>query len=143
MIRVLLVDDHQRFRSALRSRLETSANVSVVGEAGDARQALSKVAELAQGPQGPPDVVVMDLRLRGGVDGIEATRRLLAAHPDLRVLALSTHDDPAMVRGWAAIGGCGYMLKGDPLPALLNALHEAAAGRAVYSASLSTRGAPP
>jgi DNA-binding NarL/FixJ family response regulator len=85
----------------------------------------------------------MDLRLRGGVDGIEATRRLLAVHAGLRVLALSTHDDPVMVRGWRAIGGCGYMLKGDPLPELVHALREAAAGRAVYSASLPTGGTAP
>lgn len=128
MICVLLVDDHLRFRTALRARLEQSGTMAVVGEAGNAREAFDAICTVERQRGALPDVVVMDVCL-GGEDGIELTRRLLVRWPSLNVIALSTHDDPALVRAWIESGGCGYILKGDPLPELLCAISEAAAGR--------------
>ena len=139
MICVLLVDDHLRFRTALRARLERSGTMSVVGEASNAQEAFDAVCATRSQRGALPDVVVTDVRL-GDEDGMELTQRLLARWPKLNVIALSTHDDPALVRAWLEIGGRGYMLKGDPLPELLHAISEAAAGRGSYSGTLSLGG---
>lgn len=136
MICVLLVDDHLRFRTALRVRLEKSGCMRVVGEAGNSQQAFTAVCASEEQLGRLPDVVVMDVRL-GNEDGIELTQSLRKRWPSLKVIALSTHDDPALVRAWRQAGGCGYMLKGDPLPELLRAINEAAAGRGSYSGTLS------
>lgn len=104
MIRVLLVDDHTMVREALRTVLEQDKDLKVVGEAGDGEEALRLTQELA------PDVVVMDVALPGQ-SGIETTRRLLAKHPQVKVLALSTYLDRRIVQQMLDVGARGYIVK--------------------------------
>jgi two-component system NarL family response regulator len=104
MIRILLVDDHTMVREALRVVLEKDANMQVIAEVGDGETALRLADELA------PDVVVMDVALPGA-SGIETTRRLLAKHPNIRVLALSTYPDLGIVQQMLDAGASGYITK--------------------------------
>jgi DNA-binding NarL/FixJ family response regulator len=83
-VRVLLVDDHQIVRAGLRLLLERDQEIEVVGETGDGRSALQLAEELR------PDVLIMDITMPG-MNGIEATRQVLASCPDVKVLALSMH----------------------------------------------------
>ena len=90
MIRVCLVDDQTLVRQGIRSLLALDDGIEVVAEAGDGRQAVEMI------PQVRPDVVLMDIRMPS-VGGIEATRALLAEHPDTRVIMLTTFDDQELV----------------------------------------------
>ena len=92
----------------------------------------------AIGRSDAPCVILMDVNLPV-IDGIKATRRVsaLALAPAVQVLALSTHDDPTFVAAMMAGGACGYMLKDDLLDELVNAIHEVAAGRRVFSSALA------
>jgi DNA-binding NarL/FixJ family response regulator len=121
-IRVLIVDDHEIVREGLQTLLAEASDFEVVGTAGDGASAVS-LAEKEN-----PDVILMDL-LMPGLDGIEATRRILAQNPSARVLVLTTFADDQRVRDTIQAGATGYLLK-DVLKAdLLRALHDAAAGR--------------
>jgi DNA-binding NarL/FixJ family response regulator len=123
MIRVLLVDDHRLVRAGLTSLLSAAADVEIVGDAADGAQAL-EVAASAEA-----DVVLMDLSMPV-MDGVTATRQLLAAHPHLRVVVLTSFSDQARVRDALAAGAIGYVLK-DCLPEeLLAAVRSAAQGHA-------------
>ncbi len=121
MIRVLLVDDHHLVRVGLAALLAQAGEIVVVGEAEDGRAAITAVTSCA------PDLVLMDLSMPG-MDGIEATRAILAAHPGLRVLVLTSFADRDRVREAVAAGAIGYVLKDSHPDALLAAVRAAAAG---------------
>ncbi|KAF0163310.1 MAG: LuxR family transcriptional regulator [Rhodocyclaceae bacterium] len=104
MIRIMLVDDHTMVREALRTVLEQDKGMQVVAEVGDGETALRMAEELL------PDVVVMDVALPGQ-SGIETTRRLLAIHPEIKVLALSTYLDRRIVQQMLDAGARGYIVK--------------------------------
>lgn len=121
-IRVLIVDDHEIVREGLQTLLSEEADFEVVGMTGDGAAAVT----LAEAKR--PDVIVMDL-VMPGLNGIEATRRILAGNPGARVLVLTTFADDQRVREAIQAGAIGYLLK-DVLKAdLLRALRDAAAGR--------------
>ncbi len=120
-LRVLLVDDHQLMREGLRRILEGTSGILVVGEASNGGAALSAAAEFH------PDVVVMDVGM-SGMNGIEATQRLRAAHPAVRVVALSTHSDKRYVRNMIRAGASAYVLKESASDDLLRAVRAAARG---------------
>jgi DNA-binding NarL/FixJ family response regulator len=121
MIRVLLVDDHRLVRAGLTSLLRAAAGVEVVGEAADGAEALEVAAQVEA------DVVLMDLSMPV-MDGVTATRKLLAELPQLRVVVLTSFSDQARVRDALAAGAIGYVLK-DCLPdELLAAVRAAAQG---------------
>ena len=103
-IRILLVDDHAVVRQGFRMILAAQADMEIVGEAGNGREAIAKAAELH------PDVVVMDVAMPE-LNGIEATRRLAETSPQTRVLALSMHKDSVYVREILRAGARGYLLK--------------------------------
>jgi DNA-binding NarL/FixJ family response regulator len=103
-VRVLLVDDHALVRQGLRAVLATTAECEVVGEAATGEEAVERASDLH------PDVVVMDLSMPGA-GGVEATRRLRAELPDVRVLVLTTFSDDDRVRAALAAGATGYLLK--------------------------------
>jgi len=103
-IRIMLVDDHTMVREALRTVLEQDGGMEVVAEVGDGEAALRVAKELV------PDVVVMDVALPGQ-SGIEITRRLLARHPDMKVLALSTYLDRRIIQQMLDVGAHGYITK--------------------------------
>ncbi len=104
MIRILIVDDHTMVREALRVVLEQDNSLRVVAEVGDGETAL-RLAE-----EKKPDVVVMDVALPG-MSGIETSRRLLARHPEIKVLALSTYLDRRIVQQMLDVGARGYIAK--------------------------------
>jgi two-component system NarL family response regulator len=120
-IRLMLVDDHLILREALREILEKAGDIAVVAEAGDGESAFD-IVRCAR-----PDIVVMDIGLPG-INGIEATRRLLAENPGLRVLALSTFADRRMVTQMLEAGASGYVVKAAGAEELLRAIRAIAQG---------------
>lgn len=121
MIRVLLVDDHRVVRAGLTSLLGAAADIEVVGEAADGAQAVEVAASVEA------DVVLMDLSMPV-MDGVAATRGLLADHPQLRVVVLTSFSDQARVRDALAAGAIGYVLKDCTPDELLAAIRSAAHG---------------
>jgi DNA-binding NarL/FixJ family response regulator len=125
-IRVVLVDDQPLLRTGFRMILHATDDVSVVGEAADGRAAVTQVAELE------PDVVLMDVRMPG-MDGIEATRRIVASGSTSRVLILTTFDLDEYAFAGLRAGASGFLLKDVPPAELTNAIRAVASGDAVVS----------
>lgn len=132
MIRVLIVDDHPVVRVGLRGMLAATDDIEVVGEAGSGTEAESLAAAVS------PDVVLMDLRMPGG-DGVGATTRLLAAHPRLRVLVLTTYDSDADILRAIEAGAAGYLLKDTALATLAEAVRAAHRGETVLAPPVAAR----
>lgn len=131
-IRILLVDDQRLMREGLRTLLELEPDLDVVGEAGDGQAALAAYPALR------PDVVLMDIRMPG-MDGVEATRRLHQAWPDVRVMILTTFDDDAYVFEGLRAGACGYLLKDVSGADLAQAVRTVAAGGALIQPSVAAK----
>ncbi|MER7001991.1 response regulator transcription factor [Dactylosporangium sp. NPDC000555] len=132
MIRVLLADDHPLVRQGLRAVLDTVADIELVGEAGDGRDAVRLAVELR------PDVVIMDLQLPG-LHGIDATRQIQAQAPGSAVLVLTMFEDDGTVFAAVRAGALGYLVKGAGGTDIVAAIHAAAAGQPVFGAALATR----
>jgi len=132
-IRVVLVDDHAPFRTYLAALLGQQEELEVVGEVGELESLLQLMASLD--PARAPDVLLVDVEMpsRGGP---ATTRAVLAAHPTLRVLALSMHDDPVFVAAMIDAGARGYLLKEDPLATIVAGIREVAAGGQCFSPRL-------
>ena len=126
MTTVLLVDDQALLRMGFRLVIESEPDLEVVGEASDGRVALDQVAALA------PDVVVMDVRMPG-MDGIEATRRVVAEHPGTRVLVLTTFDVDEYAFAALRSGASGFLLKNARPHDLVEAIRTVAAGSSVVA----------
>jgi DNA-binding NarL/FixJ family response regulator len=122
-LRVVIADDQLHFRRGLRAALESSGHgIEVVGEAADGREAVALALEHR------PDVVLLDIRMPGGVDGLQAAEVILTMVPDVRVLMLTISDDPADVEGAVAAGASGYLLKERSLQDVVAAVSSVAAG---------------
>jgi DNA-binding NarL/FixJ family response regulator len=132
MIRVLLADDHTLFREGLRALFASEGDIEVVGEASDGEGATRKASEFR------PDVVVMDI-LMPGVNGIEATRRIRAALPSVKVLVLSMYDDEEHVQQVLAAGASGCMLKRATSDQLVCSLREVVAGGMALDPSVAAK----
>ena len=128
-IRLMLVDDHPLVRDGLRARLASVPGLAVVAEADSADAAL----DIA--PRTAPDLVLMDIGLRGA-NGIEATRRLRALMPALHVVVLSMHDHGEYVREALQAGAAGYVLKDSPAEDIVAAIHTVMAGGQYLSAGI-------
>jgi DNA-binding NarL/FixJ family response regulator len=131
-IRLLLVDDHPLVREGLRARLAFDPRIVVVGEAGDATQALAALAEHA------PTLVLMDIGMKE-VNGIELTSLMLVQAPQLAVLILSMYDNVEYAQRALAAGARGYVLKDAPSSEILTALHSVADGGTYISAVMGQR----
>ena len=133
-IRVLVVNDEALLRTAFTSLIEAEADLRVVGEAGDGKQAVGLTARLA------PDVVLMDVRMPV-MDGIEATRLITGAGTAVapRVLILTTFDLDEYVFEALRAGASGFALKSRPLDELLNAIRVVAEGEALLAPSITRR----
>jgi DNA-binding NarL/FixJ family response regulator len=131
-LRVLIVDDHPTFRAGLRALLATDERLRVVAEASTGAGAITAVASSS------PDVVLMDVQMPG-VDGVEATRRIVDAAPHVAVVVLTMHEDDATVFAALRAGARGYLLKGASRAELLRAIHAAAAGEALFGPAIARR----
>jgi DNA-binding NarL/FixJ family response regulator len=133
MIRILLADDHAQFRGCVRSLLARQPGLKVVASVSGGRAALRAMQRLAADKQ--PDLAIVDVLMKG-MNGIETTQRLLRLNPALHVLALSSHDDPALVEAMTRAGCRGYMLKDDLSAELLRAIEALAGGKRYFSPRL-------
>ena len=131
-IRVLLVDDDALMRAGLASILSSDDAVEVVGEAPDGRVAVERVTVLR------PDVVLMDVRMPE-VDGISATREVVAVAPDTRVVILTTFEDDEYIFGALTAGASGFLLKRTTPESLIEAIKAVAAGDSLLSPSVTRR----
>jgi two-component system, NarL family, response regulator NreC len=129
-IRILLADDHAVVRDGVRALLEKQADMAVVAEAADGREA----AELAE--EYSPDVVVMDIGMPS-LNGIDATRRILSAHPQVGVVILSMHQDESYVLRSLKAGAKGYLLKDSLRSEVLEAIRAVAHGRSFLTRKIS------
>lgn len=131
-LRVLVVDDHPMYREGLVMTLAAAADFDPIGQAGDAETALELAATIR------PDIVLMDLRLPG-MSGIEATRRLVAADPSVRVVVVSMLEDDDSIFAAMRAGACGYLLKGSDRDELLSALRGVSLGEVIFGAAIARR----
>jgi DNA-binding NarL/FixJ family response regulator len=129
-IRTLVVDDQAMVRAGLRMLLSSEPDIEVVAEAGHGIEAI------AQAGRHHPDVILMDLRMPE-LDGLEATRRILAADPDARVLVLTTFNLDDYVYESLRAGASGFVLKDEPPEQLIAAVRTVAAGEALLSPSVT------
>src|SRR5690349_21502930 len=132
VIRVLLVDDHPLVRGGLRALLASEPAISVVGEATDGTEAISRALEL------DPDVILMDLHM-SEMNGIEATRQILRAQPRIGIIALTMLEDDDTVFAAMRAGARGYLLKGADEAEVLRAIHAVAHGEAIFSPAIAAR----
>ncbi|MFJ5778608.1 response regulator [Streptomyces sp. NPDC093094] len=135
MTRILVCDDHVVVRAGLLALLASAPDIEVVGEAGSGEEAIALTRRL------DPDVVLMDLQLGEGIDGVETTRRIVAARTGDRphVLVLTTYDTDADITRAIEAGATGYLLKAERPEELFAAVHAAAEGRTALSAPVAGR----
>ncbi|MFB7884819.1 response regulator [Microbacterium sp. NPDC056057] len=132
-LRVLIADDHPIVRAGVRALFAGYPDIDVVGEAATGEEAVTLARHLA------PDVVLCDLRMGDGMDGVAATAQLRALTPAPAVIILTTFDRDAEILGAIEAGASGYVLKDAPPDAIARAVREAAAGRLALSPELSER----
>jgi DNA-binding NarL/FixJ family response regulator len=131
-VRVLLADDHTVVRDGLRLLINGQRDMRVVGEAADGQEAMQKAAELS------PDVVVMDLSMPK-VNGLQATERLRAAQPGVKVVALTVHEDASYLLQLCKAGAAGYVLKRSAGDDLIRAIRDVANGGTYYDPTLASK----
>ena len=132
-LRVLIVDDHPIVRAGLRALFGTESGVEVVGEAATGEEAVALARHLH------PDVVLCDVRLGDGMDGVQTAGQLRALDPAPAVVILTTFDRDAEILGAVEAGAAGFLLKDAPSEQIVAAIRGAAAGQLVFSPELTTR----
>jgi DNA-binding NarL/FixJ family response regulator len=131
-LRILLADDHKIVREGLRTLINSQPDMQVVGEAANGKEVLVKARELK------PDVVVMDLSMPE-LNGLQATERLKIERPEMKVVALTAHEDEGYLRQLCKVGAAGYVLKRSAGDELVKAISEVAKGGVHYEASLASK----
>jgi len=131
-ITILLADDHPLFRQSIRSVLDEERDFQIVGEVGDGEEAVRLANELQ------PDVVLMDITMPK-LDGLEATRRIKASHPDMAVLVLTIHSDDQHIIGILEAGAAGYLTKSVFGEEVVQSVRGVVAGEMVLSPSIGQR----
>lgn len=129
-IRVLLADDHAILRSGIRALLEDEPDIEVVGEAEDGHAVIRMVAELE------PDLILIDIAMPR-LNGLEATRRIMQANPQAKILILTMHENEEYVRQVFASGAMGYILKDAAVRELLGAIRAIYRGEVVLSPAIT------
>jgi two-component system response regulator NreC len=129
-IRILLADDHTVVRDGLRALLEKQPDMAVVAEAADGRESIRLAEEQT------PDVVIMDIAMPS-LNGIEATRRILASNPETAVVILSMHQDESYVLRSLKAGAKGYLLKDSLRGDIIDAIRSVARGRSFLTRKVS------
>jgi DNA-binding NarL/FixJ family response regulator len=130
--RILVADDHERFRDGVRAMLRHAGEVELVGEATTGDEAIAAADTLQ------PDVVLMDLRMPG-TNGIEATRHILQTSPHMRILVLTMYEDDDSVFAALRAGARGYLLKGADKGEILRAIRAVAGGEAIFGPAIAQR----
>jgi len=133
MIRILLVDDHALVRSGLAMLLNAKSDMEVVGEAADGEEAIVKARECR------PDVVLMDLSMPHGKDGLSTTAELKKEMPGTAVLILTMHDDEEYLFRAIHLGASGYLLKSSPHEEMVSAIRHVAEGNAYLHPTATKR----
>lgn len=133
MIRILLVDDHEIVRTGLRAMFELEDDIEVVGEAGDGEAAIAAAGSVS------PDVVVMDIRMGGGIDGIDACREIKSARPETGVLMLTSFGTDEAVFAALMAGASGFLLKNTGRAELLRAIRLIADGQSLLDPAVTGR----
>jgi DNA-binding NarL/FixJ family response regulator len=131
-VRVVVADDHPLFREGLRSLIADSTETELVGLAADGDEAVAVALDQR------PDVVVMDLRMPG-LNGVDATRKIVAALPDVAVLVLTMVEEDASIFAAMRAGARGYVLKGAGPETILRSILVVAAGEAIFGAAVAAR----
>jgi DNA-binding NarL/FixJ family response regulator len=131
-IRVLIADDHPRFRDGMRIMLRREGDLEIVGEAATGAEAIG-LAETHQ-----PDVVLMDLHMPD-VNGVEATRRILETSPHIRILVITMYEDDDSVFAALRAGARGYLLKGADKGEILRAIRAVSSGEAIFGPAIAHR----
>lgn len=132
MVRVVIADDHPIFRFGLRTLLKADPMMEVVGEATNGEEAIRQASLVS------PDVILMDLNMPG-INGIEATRRILAEHSQVHILVLTMFDDDDSVFAAMRAGARGYLLKGAEGSETLQAIRVTSRGEAIFSPAIASR----
>ncbi|MDQ3643384.1 MAG: response regulator transcription factor, partial [Actinomycetota bacterium] len=133
-VRIFLLDDHEIVRRGLRELFETEADLVVVGEAGTAEEALTRI------PATSPDVAVLDVRLgEGQADGVEVCREIRSAHPDVACLILTSFSDDEALFSAIMAGAAGYMLKQVRGDDLVDAVRRVAQGQSLLDPGVTAR----
>ncbi len=130
--RILVVDDQNLFRSGLVRLLEADSRVQVVGQAVDGLDVIKKVAALK------PDVILMDLKMPN-LDGIEATRRVVAEHPEVKILILTTFETDSYVLQALRAGASGYVLKDAHIDSIVSSILAVISGERVMASAVVNR----
>lgn len=131
-LRILIADDHPLFRDGMRLLLGTQPDLEVAGEAASGDETVRLAAELR------PDVILMDIKMPG-ISGIEATRRILAASPQMRILIVTMFEDDATVFTAMRAGARGFVLKDGEHADILRAIRSVGLGEAIFSPSIAGR----
>ena len=131
-IRILIADDHAVYREGLRAVLGPEPDMEIVGEAGAGKEVVERAAELR------PDIVLMDIQMPQ-INGIEATRRILEASPDVGVVVLTMFEDDDSVFSAMRAGARGYVLKGAHPTEILKVLRAVASGEAHFGPEIAKR----
>jgi two-component system response regulator NreC len=129
-IRVLLADDHKIVRQGLRSLLEKQQDIEVIAEAEDGRSAVRLAEEMA------PDIIIMDVTMPD-LNGVEATKQIIAKSPDIKIIALSIHSDTLFVTEMLKCGAVGYLLKDCAFEELTRAIRTVIENKTYLSPSIS------
>lgn len=142
MISVLIVDDHNIVRFAFRKILANANDISVVGDAESGEEAIRLIREFK------PDVVLMDIQMPG-MSGLEATQKLLRVYPNIKIIALTAHEEDPFPSTFVSAGAAGYLTKNTNIDELISAIHSVHAGHpyitpsvAHHLATLRSRKAP-
>lgn len=131
-IRILIADDHTLFREGLRALLASVPDIEVVGEAASGQETLTKADALQ------PDVILMDIQMPD-LNGIEATRRILRAHPHIGIMMLTMFQDDDSVFAAMRAGARGYVLKGADQSVVLRAIQAVANGESLFDPEIAKR----
>ena len=131
-IRIVIADDHAVVREGLRAVLGSESDMEVVGEAATGKEIVERAAELQ------PDIILMDIQMPG-INGIEATRRILDVNPDVGVVVLTMFEDDDSVFSSMRAGARGYVLKGAPPSEILKVLRAVAGGEAHFGPEIAER----